>query len=216
MNLDYARHQMVEQQVRCWDVSDPSILGLLGSLPRDSFVPPRFAHLAYADSEIPLPCRQRMMAPLVEGRMLQSLNIAASDMVLEIGSGSGFMTACLGKLGATVISVDIHRELVAMAQANLDDARIGNVSLHQMDAMRGLPPGQYDVIAVTASMPRFDQRFADALKVGGRLFAVVGEAPVMEARRITRESTDSWVTEVLFETQLAPLQNAAQSPHFTF
>lgn len=216
MNLDYARHQMVEQQVRCWDVSDPSILGLLGSLPRDSFVPQRFAHLAYADYEIPLPCGQRMMTPLVEGRMLQSLNVAASDMVLEIGSGSGFMTACLGKLGATVISVDIHRELVAMAQANLDDAGIGNVSLHQMDAMRNLPPGQYDVIAVTASMPRFDQRFADALKVGGRLFAVVGEAPVMEARRVTRESTDAWITDVLFETRLAPLQNAAQSPQFTF
>ena len=216
MNLDFARHQMVEQQVRCWDVNNASILGLLGALPRDAFVPRRFAHLAYADVEIPLPCGQHMLTPQVEGRLLQSLDIAPSDVVLEIGSGSGFLTACFGKLGATVVSVDIHPELVALAQGNLDNAGVGNVSLHQMDATSNLQPGEYDVVAVTGSIPQFDERFARALKIGGRLFCVVGEAPVMEARRVTREAADTWTTESLFETQLAPMQNAAQTPRFSF
>ncbi len=216
MNLDFARHQMVEQQVRCWDVNNASILGLLSALPRDAFVPRRFTHLAYADVEIPLPCGQHMLTPLVEGRLLQSLDISPSDVVLEVGSGSGFLTTCLCKLGATVVSVDVHSDLIAMAQGNLDNAGVGNVSLHQMDATRNLPPGEYDVVAVTASMPRFDERFAEALKIGGRLFCVVGEAPVMEARRVTRQSADSWTTESLFETQLAPLDNATQTPLFTF
>lgn len=216
MNLELARQQMVEQQVRCWDVFDRAILALLDSIARDEFVPPRYRHLAYADTEVPLPCGQRMMTPIVEGRLLQALKPAPSDVVLEVGSGSGFLTACLSKLAATVISLDIHDELVEMATRNLADAGIENVSLHRMDATRKLPPGDFDVIAVTGSIPRFDERYVRLLKPGGRLFVVVGQAPVMDALLVTRSGPDDWQTEALFETRIPALTNAAATAGFSF
>ena len=215
MDTALARRQMVRQQVRTSDVFDDEVLGVLNELNRHEFVPPRYAELAYSDTEIPLGQGQFMMAPLVEGQLLQALAPDATERALEIGTGSGFLTACLARLAGSVVSVDIFDDFVAGAASKLSHADIGNVELHVMDAMQTLPDESFDIIAVTGSLAEYDARFEAALTPGGRLFVIVGDAPVMQARLITRGS-DGMTTTALFETCIAPLQNAGRDTTFSF
>ena len=216
MDTDFARRQMVQQQVRTWDVADPSVLAVLAELHRERFVPAGFEELAFADTAIPLPHSQMMMTPTVEGRLLQALKLEPQHRVLEIGTGTGFLTACLAKLAAAVTSVDIFSDFVSMAESNLADARIENTELICMDATKELPKGEFDAVAVTGSLPVFDTRFVDAVKPGGRLFVIVGDSPVMDARIMTRIGENDWSTKSLFETDVRPLLNASRPSAFSF
>lgn len=207
---------MVQQQVRSWDVSDADVLRVISELQRDQFVPAGYEALAYADTEIPLPHNQTMMMPSIEGRLLQALTLRPGHNVLEIGAGSGFLTACLASLAAAVTSVDIFSDLVAMAKASLADAGIRNVELICMDATADLPTGQFDAVAVTGSLPIFDPRFLGVLKPGGRLFVIVGDSPVMDARVVTNIGDNEWTTKSLFETDIPALLNASRPSAFSF
>ncbi len=216
MNWEEAREQMILQQVRAWDVLDPKVLEVLGAIPRENFVPAAYKSLAFADTEIPLPCGQQMMAPKVEGRVLQALDLDGTETVLEIGTGSGFLCACLARLARQVTSVEYHAELSETAAQRLDELGIRNVSLEQDDAMRTELSKTYDAIAVTASAPRRLRRLERALKPGGRLFIIVGQPPIMEALLITRAGENSWTCDSLFETSIAALINVAQPSPFVF
>jgi len=216
MNTDFARQQMIEQQVRAWDVLDVNVLNGLKEVPRELFVPKAFEALAFADTEIPIGHGQMMMTPTIEGRVLQALGLVGGEKVLEIGTGSGFLTACLAKLSLHVTSVDIHDDFLDFARERLGECDIANVDLLNMDAMQELPEGTFDAIAVTGSVQSFDQRFVDALNPGGRLFIVVGDSPAMSATRAIRMDDDEWQSEIQFETNLAPLVNGALPPQFSF
>jgi protein-L-isoaspartate(D-aspartate) O-methyltransferase len=216
MNTEQARFNMIEQQIRPWDVLDQKVLDLISRMPREEFVPESFRQLAFADIEIPLGHEQFMMAPRVEARMLQSLDIKPGERVLEIGTGSGFVTACLARLGGHVSSLDIFPEFVDRAQRTLDGQGIRNVQLAAGDAFAEPVGGRFDAIAVTGSMPLEYERFRKQLSIGGRLFMVVGESPVMEAILVQRVSEQSWSREILFETDLGALLNAPQPNRFTF
>jgi protein-L-isoaspartate(D-aspartate) O-methyltransferase len=201
MNTDYARLQMVNQQVRGWNVYDERVLAMLRELPREHFVPQGFESLAFADTAIPLGHGECMMTPTIEGRVLQALGLQGGENVLEIGSGSGFMTACLAKLSAHVTSVDIYDDFVGSARLKLQAAGIDNVE---------------DAIAVTGSIQTFDPRYVEALGSHGRLFIVVGNEPAMEAKLIERTNEHDWQTISLFETDLPPLVHGALPPQFSF
>lgn len=216
MNIEFARQQMVRQQVRAWDVLDADILAILAAVPREQFVPQGFETLAFAETEIPIGHGQSMMTPTVEGRLLQSLALEKSDDVLEIGTGSGFVSACLARLADSVTSIDLYPDFLERAAGNLADSGISNVELLEMDAMHELPDRQFDAIAVTGSLEFVDPRFAERLKPGGRLFIIVGKAPVMDARILQRTDAGEWRTENLFETELMPLVNAAMPARFRF
>jgi len=216
MNTDYARLQMVNQQVRGWNVYDERVLAMLRELPREHFVPDGFESLAFADLAIPLGHGEHMMTPTIEGRVLQALGLRGSETVLEIGTGSAFMTACLAKLSAQVTSVDIYDDFIESARRKLEAEGIENVKLMQMDATQELPAGEFDAIAVTGSIQAFDPRYVEALAPNGRLFMVVGEAPVMEAKLIERTNDHDWHTISLFETDLPPLVHGALPPQFSF
>ena len=216
MNIDYARLQMVNQQVRGWNVYDEDVLAMLKTLPREDFVPEGYERLAFADTAIPLGHGESMMTPTIEGRLLQALGLRGDERVLEVGTGSGFMTACLATLAAHVTSVDIHADFINSAAAKLAHADIDNVELLQMDATRELPGGRFDAIAVTGSIQTFDPRFVEALEDNGRLFVVVGDAPAMEAKLIERKSDNNWQTVALFETDLRPLVHGARPAEFSF
>ena len=187
MNIDFARRQMVEQQVRTSDVFDAAVLNVLNSVPREQFVAAGYEALAFADTELPIGHGQLMMTPAVEGKLLQALAIQPGDRVLEIGTGSGFLTACLARLANSVTSVDIYDDFLESAAANLADSGIGNFELANMDATRTLPEGSFDAIAVTGSVQRYDPRYAAALTPGGRLFIVVGTASSMDSRAASVE-----------------------------
>lgn len=216
MNIDYARLQMVNQQVRGWNVYDEDVLGMLKELPREDFVPEEYRSLAFADIAVPLGHGESMMTPTIEGRVLQALGLASHEKVLEIGTGSGFMTACLAKLAAHVTSIDIHADFIDTAQRKLELAGIDNVELLEMDATQALPDGEFDAIAVTGSLQTFDPRFVEALHEHGRLFVVVGDAPAMEATLVERTNTNDWHSLSLFETNLKPLIHGALPPQFSF
>lgn len=216
MNIDYAREKMIEQQVRAWDVLDPTVLDVLGKIPREQFVPRAYQLLAFADVEIPIGHGESMMTPTVEGRVLQALNLDGLGRVLEIGTGTGFLTACLARLCDHVTSIDIYEDFLKRAGENLADAGIENIDLQHMDAIERLPDGRFDAIAVTGSVQRFDPRFVEALKDGGDLFIVVGDAPAMDARRVTRTGDSDWTSESLFETDLKPLVRGSLPPQFAF
>lgn len=215
MNTDYARLQMVNQQVRGWNVYDEDVLAMLKGLPREHFVPTGFESLAFADLAIPLGHGEHMMTPTIEGRLLQALGLRGNENVLEIGTGSGFMTACLASLATHITSIDIHDDFVERASRKLESAGIDNVTLSPMDATRSLPDGSFDAIAVTGSVQTLDPRFVEALAPHGKLFVVVGDAPAMEARLIERTDDDVDTTG-LFETDLAPLIHGALPPQFAF
>jgi len=210
------REQMIEQQVRAWEVLDPRVLDILRAVPRERFVPPGQEFLAFADVDVPLPHGQHMLRPNVVGRALQALEPAERDRVLEVGAGSGFFTACLAKAAAHVRSLEIFPDLAELSRANLAAQGIRNVEVVVADAMREAPQGTFDVIAVTGSLPVYDRRFEQQLNVGGRLFVVVGEPPVMEARLVRRVSGEAWSTESLFETVIDPLINAPRPEPFRF
>ncbi|MBK1692921.1 protein-L-isoaspartate O-methyltransferase family protein [Ectothiorhodospira mobilis] len=219
MNLEQARFNMVEQQVRTWEVLDPRVLSVMEETPREAFVPPSHAKLAYADLEIPLGYGESMMRPNVEGRLLQALEIQAHDVVLEVGTGSGYVTACLAKLAAHVESVDIHQDFTQAARRRLREHALFNITLHTGNAAEGWKAGRhekYDVIALTASMARYRHVFEQQLNVGGRLFVVVGEPPVMEARLVTRLGEREFTHQRLFETCLKPLVGLEARPRFVF
>lgn len=212
-----AREQMVSQQVRAWDVLDPRVLAVLDALPRERFAPEPYRKLAYADTQIPLAHDQVMMAPKIEGRLLQALDPQPVESVLEIGTGSGFLAACLARLGAEVLSVDIFPEFTAASTEILRQLGIRNTRLETRDASRlDWLAQRYDVIAVTASLPQYDRQYAEHLNVGGRMFAIIGQLPIMEAVLVTRVSEEAWARESLFETALPPLLNAATPPRFRF
>jgi len=216
MKSDFARQQMVDQQVRAWEVLDPDVLEVLKQVPREQFVPRDFASLAFADTEVPIGHGQVMMTPTIEGRVLQALAPQPDESVLEVGTGTGFLAACLARLSGSVTSIDIFADFLESAAANLEDAGIGNVELLEMDATRALPEDKFDAIAVTGSIQVFDPRFVMALKPNGRLFIVVGDYPVMEARLVTRGGDREWRSESIFETALKPLVNGALPPRFSF
>lgn len=207
---------MVEQQIRTWDVFDPGVLEAFQDVPRDRFVPGNCAEVAYADTEIPLPHDQCMLRPNIVGRILQSVDIKSSDDVLEIGTGTGYLTACMSMLASSVSSIDLYPEFIETAQARLDDMGVGNVTLECMDAMHELPDRQFDVVVVTASTPELDNRFVALLKPGGRLFIVLGDSPLMRATLVTRGRDDETIEETLFETDVPRLIADWSPPRFSF
>lgn len=212
MNLEQARFNMVEQQVRPWEVLDQRVLDRLAAVPREDFVPPAFRNLAYADIQIPIGQGQVMLPPKIEGRLLQALELKEQDSVLEIGTGTGYLTAVMAGLAGHVTSVDIFPELQRLAEWQLK-----NVSLQVGDASRGWSQGgPFDAIAVTGSLPSEPHAFLEALKLGGRLFVVLGQAPVMEAVLITRVGEKEWSREGLFETVIPPLLHSEPKPKFIF
>ena len=216
MSTVQAREQMIEQQVRAWDVLDARVLEILRQVPREAFVAAQHRFLAFADVEIPLPCGQHMLRPSVVGRLLQALALTGRERVLEVGSGSGFVTACLRAGSASVRSLELFPELAELARRNIASLGLRDVDVVTEDATRLGSDTRYDAIAVTASLPIPDERFQRQLTVGGRLFVVVGVPPVMEARLIRRITEDAWGTESLFETVIDPLVHATRPQGFVF
>jgi protein-L-isoaspartate(D-aspartate) O-methyltransferase len=217
MNVEQARINMVEQQVRTWDVLDQTVLDLMERAPRDAFVPEGYRSLAYADISVPLGHGESMMPPRMEARLLQALGLDAADRVLEIGTGSGFLTYLLAGLAGHVVSLELHGDLFERARQHLEAHGAFNVTLEHGDGVRGRPDGApYDAIAVTGSVPVLEEHFQRQLSVGGRLFVVVGRAPAMEARLVRRTGEHEWVTESLFETVLPPLRGAPSPSRFVF
>jgi protein-L-isoaspartate(D-aspartate) O-methyltransferase len=209
MNLELARHNMVEQQIRTWEVLDPRVLDLVGGLRREDFVPPDRRQLAFADVNLPIGHGEVMMTPKLEARILQTLRIRPRDRILEVGTGSGFLTACLSRLGASVTSVDIHEDFTVAAGERLQRGGFHNVRLETGNAAEGWPsPGGFDAIVLTGSVPAMPATFEQQLRPGGRLFAIVGNAPIMEAWLITRTGDQAWMRESLFETSIPPLRGA--------
>lgn len=211
-----SRHQMVEQQVRAWSVLDLKVLEVMDRVARDQFVPRAYRDVAYADMNVPLGYGQSMLAPKVEGRILQALAIQPHDRVLEVGTGSGYFAACLAQLGRSVRSLEIVPALADSARANLERNGVRSVTVETADAMTIAEETAYEVIAVTGSLPVYDPRFERALTEGGRLFVTVGTGPLMDARRITRVGRSDWTRESLFETFVDPLANAPRPPAFVF
>ncbi|HEX9206768.1 MAG TPA: protein-L-isoaspartate O-methyltransferase [Steroidobacteraceae bacterium] len=215
-DVQFARRQMIEQQVRAWEVLDLRVLDAMQQVPREEFVPADYRDLAFADTCVPLGHGQVMLAPKVEGRILQALAIQPDDHALEVGTGSGFFAACIGRLARSVKTIDLFPDFVAAATAAFYRNGVHNVTAATADAMQLAERDAYDVIAVTGSLPVYDARFEQALRLGGRLFVTVGTGPVLEARRITRTGTDDWLRESLFETGMLPLIHAAEPPRFVF
>jgi len=216
LDVNAARRQMIEQQVRAWEVLDLKVLEAMERVPREEFAPPAYRELAFADLNVPLGHGQSMLAPKLEGRMLQALELQPDDAVLEVGTGSGYFAACLGALTRAVRTIEIHPDLAAAARANL--ARVGahNVTVEVADAFALGDPGRYDAVVLTGSLPLYDARFEQWLAAGGRLFVVVGQGSVMEAQRISRSAPGDLRRESLFETVMDPLLHAAEPPKFVF
>lgn len=207
---------MVGQQLRAWDVLDGRVLDVMEALPRERFVPPEWRGLAYADAEIPLGAGKLLAPPKLQGRALQALLPQPDDNVLEIGAGTGYMTACLALLTHSVTAVELHPELAAAARSNLAALDIRNADVVEGDALAMEFPPEFDVICVNGSLPVAEPRLARLLRPGGRLFVVAGTPPLMEALQVTRHGDDAWTTEKLFETCLPPLENARQPAEFVF
>jgi protein-L-isoaspartate(D-aspartate) O-methyltransferase len=221
MNLEQARTNMVEQQIRTWEVLDQDVLDLLYLVPREEFVPQKHRALAFSDMEIPIGEGEKMWQPKLEARVLQELAIRKTDRVLEVGTGSGYLTALMSHRAAHVFSVEIKPALAAFGRANLERHGADNLTLEIGDAARGWPShAPYDVIVLTGSTPILPKSILEELAPGGRLFAVVGEAPAMRARLIVTSpvatAPGTWRSTDLFETVIAPLVNAERPPRFRF
>jgi protein-L-isoaspartate(D-aspartate) O-methyltransferase len=217
MNLEQARHNMVEQQIRTWEVLDQDILDLLYAVPREDFVPSAYRNIAFSDLEVPLGEGERMWPPKLEARVLQELAVQRSERVLEVGTGSGYLTALLAHRAAQVYTVEIRPALAEFGRANLARHGRDNVVAEVGDGAFGYPNwAPYDVIVLTGSTPLVPQSLLDSLAPGGRLFAVVGDAPAMAARIFTCVAPGAIRTMDLFETVVAPLANCAQPSRFTF
>jgi len=207
-NTEIAKFNMIEQQIRPWEVLDNQVLTVIEQLNREDFVDPLYQGLAYADCQIPIAAGVRMLPPTVEGRMLQALLLNEADQVLEIGSGSGYISSCLASLAGHVKSIDVNADIIERAQANVASLGLERVEFEQMSLTQLDASESYDAIAVTASLPTLPQNLKQALKPGGRMFVVCGDSPVMEALLITRVSTTEWSTQSLFESDLPRLQTA--------
>jgi protein-L-isoaspartate(D-aspartate) O-methyltransferase len=217
MNIEQARFNMVEQQIRTWEVLDPVILNLISTLKRETFVAPAQRSLAFADLELPLPNGHKMWTPKMEARVVQDLKLTGTENVLEIGTGSGYLTALLASRCAHVTSLEIDAAQTALATDHLQAAGISNVQVLTGDGIKGYAQnGPYDAAVFTGSMPVMLDAAFDWLKPGGRVFAVVGEQPVMQARVLTRTPEGSVLTKVLFETVIEPLINAPRAKSFVF
>lgn len=216
MNTEALREQMIEQQVRAGEVLDDRVLDAMRDLPRETFAPERYRQVAYADAPIPLAHGQAMLPPIVHGRILQALAVKPDDVGLIVGTGSGYLAACLGKLASRVRALEIFPDLADQTRTNLFTVAVNNVGVEVGDGMQLDEQGAYDIIAVTGSLPLYDERFQRALRIGGRLFVTVGQEPVMEAWKVTRVGEREWQRESLFETVIAPLINAPQPPKFVF
>ncbi|ALK29570.1 protein-L-isoaspartate O-methyltransferase family protein [Burkholderia plantarii] len=217
MNIENARFNMIEQQIRPWDVLDQEVLSLLSVVKREQYVPAVYRDLAFADLELPLPGGQKMLAPRVEARMLQELAVKKHESILEIGAGSGYMAALLAHRGQHVVTVDIDPELVQFAADNLRNNGVTNAEVVLGDAARGLPEkGPYDVICVSGGLPVVPQELLEQLKVGGRLAAFVGSRPVMKAQIITRIDDKQFRVADVFETYIDHLVNAMEPSRFRF
>lgn len=217
MNIEQARTNMVEQQIRPWEVIDQDVLDLLYVVPRENFVPPAVRNLAFVDMEIPIGEGERMWAPKIEARALQALEVRKSDRVLEVGTGSGYLTALLSHRASHVRSVEIKPALAAFGRANIERHGVDNVVLEIGDGARGWAAGTaYDVIVLTGSVPLLPEQIVGQLAPGGRLFAVVGEAPIMTAQLVTCVAPGTFRSTGLFETMLAPLVNCEQPSRFRF
>jgi protein-L-isoaspartate(D-aspartate) O-methyltransferase len=217
MNFEQARFNMVEQQIRPWEVLDPQVLALLFEMKRELFVPGAHAALAFADLEIPIGCGETMLQPKMEARILQELAVRPGESVYEVGTGSGYLTALLARRARQVTSAEIHGELHRFAAANLARAGVANVTLLQGDSARApLSEAAYDVIVLTGSTPVLPQAFLDRLNPGGRLFAVVGDAPAMKAIVVTRGANGATCSTEVFETLLKHLVNAQAPARFRF
>lgn len=220
-----ARSKMIEQQIRPWDVLDPNVLELLAEIHREDFVPKSHRHLAFVDMEIPLPEQQVMLAPKVEARLLQELNLVASDRALEIGTGSGFFAAMMARLAGQVLSVEKHESLLAFAKDNLAHAGISNVELLLANGLAENPAwgySKFDAIAISGAVATIPSHMLALLNPGGRMVAIVGEAPVMQAVLIERtgiasaSAADGTRTTTLFETLTKPLEDGPKVSHFKF
>jgi protein-L-isoaspartate(D-aspartate) O-methyltransferase len=207
---------MIEQQIRPWSVLDDTVLQTMGSIPRDIFVPDSMGSLAYADIEVPLDHNESMMFPRVEGRMLQELEINIDDECLEVGTGSGYVSACMANMANSVHSIDIYDDFLEQAEINLSQVNISNVTLEKKDALSALDSRkQYDAIAVTGAIPEYLPLFEQLLKPGGRLFIVVGSNHIAHAMKVVREN-NKFIRTTLFETELKPLVGIEVKSSFTF
>ena len=216
MNIEPVRQQMVAQQIRTWDVYDANILEIMSTIPRDRFVPPALANVAYADTEIPLAHGQCMLRPSFVGKILQALELQPDEQVLEIGTGTGYLTACLAKLSSSVTSIDLFDDFLLAAEKNLHRIGVESVELDCMDVMQALPDGHYDVITLTSAVPHFHQAYGELLKPGGRLFVIVGKAPVQQALLVTRTEDGDFERDELFETHVPELVNLDREAVFSF
>jgi protein-L-isoaspartate(D-aspartate) O-methyltransferase len=217
MNIEQARFNMIEQQIRPWDVLDPGVLSLLAIVKREDFVPAAFRSMAFMDTELPLPDGQCMLAPRVEARLLQELQLQRHESVLEVGAGSGFMAALLAHRSRQVITLEISETLARMAKDNLRGAAVMNASVRCIDGSRGLTgEAPFDAIVLSGSVAAVPQALLEQLKVGGRLVAIVGEEPVMRARLFTRVDTTSWSQTDLFDTVAPRLRGFPESDRFSF
>lgn len=216
-DLETARFNMIVQQIRPWEVIDERVLDTLQTVPREHFVAEEYLGLAFADVAVPIGENQEMMKPVQEARMLQALAVKSGDRVLEIGTGSGFVTACLATLGGSVTSYELREDLSRTASDRLRALEIEHVELVCGDGLHAsLAPSSFDVIAVTGSLPTYADTLDALLAPGGRMFVVIGEAPAMNAMLVTRNATGELWKENLFETVLPALDNAPQAEHFVF
>jgi protein-L-isoaspartate(D-aspartate) O-methyltransferase len=217
MNTELARFNMVEQQIRPWNVLDHAVLDQLSFLDRSLFVSSAFEELAYSDTEIPLLHSETMLAPRVAARLAQDLLLKPTDNVLEIGTGSGYLTALLASLSSTVLSLECHADLLAQAHTHLQQAGIANAQLRQSSGVpNDLPQTSFDAIVLTGSVAQVPTQLLELLKAGGRLMAVVGEEPIMQATRFTRASHGDVHTQVMWDVVLQRLHGFAQAPAFQF
>ena len=217
MLTEFAREQMVEQQLRAWDVLDERTLDTLRAVPRERFVPPAWRELAFADCEIALPRGKRMLRPMVAGRILQELALKGGEEILEIGTGSGYLTACLARLGGRVRSLELHPDIAEFARANLlAAAPTLPYEVVVADGMHLADESRYDVIVLTASLPIYQPQFERALRVGGRMFVVVGATPLQEASLIHRVAELESQRQPLFETSIEALEHAPRPESFGF
>jgi len=217
MNLELARFNMIEQQIRPWNVLDPNILALLAVVHREDFVPTAYRALAFVDTEVPLPEGQCMLAPKVEARLLQELNLQRHERVLEIGAGSGFMAALLAQRARSVVSLEIRPTLATLAGANLQRAGVANAKVRVLDGAHGLPDeAPFDAIVLSGSVDTVPQVLLEQLSPGGRLIAVVGDDPVMQAVRVRRVAESRFETTELFDTVAPRLNGFSEPSRFRF
>ena len=217
MNIEQARFNMIEQQIRPWNVLDQDVLNLLLVVKREDFVPPVYKSLAFVDTDIPLPGGEQMFSPKLEARLLQEVQLKKHENVLEVGTGSGYMAALLAHKGRHVTSIEIKPELKSLAEENLARAGVSNVTVELGNGAEGWPTGApYDVIVISGALEVLPDAFLKQIKVGGRIAAILGEAPAMTANIITRVSDTAYDTVKVFETSVQPLSMAAKPSHFEF